>query len=105
MRTYPRHPEHQLDIELGSTVQDRITGFMGIAMSRVEYLTGCTQYGVTARYDGSNGKLGETNYFDWQRLSVAKGPDELADLNTSKVTQRGDGAGEAPGARHDAPTR
>lgn len=66
MRSYPYYPNHQLDIELGSTVQDRISGLTGVVTARVEYLTGCTQYGITPK---------------------------------------GDGAGEAPGARTDAPTR
>ena len=103
MRTHPYYPTHQQDIEMGSTVQDRISGLTGVVTARVEYLTGCTQYGITLRGDGT--KVGDTTYLDWQRLQVKEGPGPLADLNTSATTRRGDGAGEAPGSRTDAPTR
>ena len=103
MRSYPYYPNHQLDIELGSTVQDRISGLTGVVTARVEYLTGCTQYGITPKGDGT--KRGDTTYLDWQCLQVMEGAGALADLNTSATTRRGDGAGEAPGSRSDAPTR
>ena len=54
-------------IHLGNTVRDVITGFAGIAMSRIEYLTGCTQIGVCPRI-GADGKPIEWHYFDLQRL-------------------------------------
>ena len=37
-------------ILLGSQVKDKVTGFEGIAVSRIEYLSGCVQYGVRPRY-------------------------------------------------------
>ena len=37
-------------ILLGQKVKDKVTGFEGIAVSRVEYMNGCIQYGVRPRY-------------------------------------------------------
>lgn len=54
-------------IKLGIEVTDCITDFKGIATSRVEYLTGCTQYGVTPKV-GDDGKLPDIIYFDESRL-------------------------------------
>lgn len=36
-----------MNIQLGNEARDKITGFTGIVTSRAEYLTGCTQYGLT----------------------------------------------------------
>lgn len=35
-----------MSIELGNKVRDLVTGFEGIAISRIEYLNGCVQIGV-----------------------------------------------------------
>lgn len=57
--------EHR--IELGTPVEDIITGFKGIAIARLEHLTGCTQYGVAPRAN-KEGKFEETLYIDETRL-------------------------------------
>lgn len=99
-----RKPAHARDIVLGSTVRCRVTGFTGTAISRVEYLTGCTQYGITPNQN--EGKLPSTEYMDWQRLEALDGSAErYADLLHSPATARGDGAGPAPGPSTTAPTR
>ena len=54
-------------IKLGTEVKDRITGFEGIATSRVEYLTGCTQIGIPSPVD-KDGKVPEIVYLDESRL-------------------------------------
>ena len=53
-------------IKLGSKVKDKITGFTGVAVQRIEYLYGCVRYGV----EGKVGKDGKApfEYFDTQRL-------------------------------------
>lgn len=56
-------------IKLGQKVKDKITGFTGIAVAKAEYLTGCTQIGISPPM-GKDGKLGESMYFDWTRLEV-----------------------------------
>ena len=53
-------------IKLGSKVKDKITGFTGVAVQKIEYLYGCMRYGV----EGKVGKDGKApfEYFDQQRL-------------------------------------
>ncbi|MDR6094934.1 hypothetical protein [Stenotrophomonas sp. SORGH_AS_0321] len=57
---------------LGSTVTDRITGFKGVAVGHVEYLTGCNQTLVVPPVD-AEGKLRDGQWFDDQRLQVSEG--------------------------------
>lgn len=56
-------------LELGQEAKDKITGFKGILTSRVEYLTGCNQYGITPKM-GADGKPGEVNYYDEGRIEI-----------------------------------
>lgn len=54
-------------IQLGHEVRDVVTGFTGIATSRVVYLNGCVQYGITPPID-KEGKRQEVVYIDSQQL-------------------------------------
>jgi hypothetical protein len=56
-------------IPLGSVVRDEVTGIMGIATSRTEYLNGCVQYGVSPKIQ-EDGTLPDPIGFDWQRLDI-----------------------------------
>lgn len=60
-----------MTIQLGNLVRDIITGFQGTAISRVEYLTGCTQFGVVPKC-GKDGKYPDAQYFDDKRLEFVK---------------------------------
>ena len=51
-------------IKLGQMVIHLITGFEGIATSRVEYLTGCIQVGLTRKMKDGDDKPPEAHYFD-----------------------------------------
>lgn len=58
-------------IELGQKVRDVVTGFEGVATSRVEYLNGCVQYAVAPVVNEKDPqKLPDSVYFDVQRLEV-----------------------------------
>jgi len=59
-------------ILLGSKVKDKVTGFEGIAVSRVEYLNGCIQYGIKARYieKDMQGKMPKVEYIDEMQLEA-----------------------------------
>lgn len=71
-----------MTFKLGSKVRDVVTGFEGVATSRVEYLNGCVQYGVQPKC-GDDGKLPEAVYLDHQRLELADAPPlSLASSNT-----------------------
>lgn len=97
-----RQPQGPYEIELGSRVRDMVTGFEGIAMARVEYLTGCTQYGIS---QAGKGELKPCEYLDWQRLEYDPTKNRLHALRTSGATRRGDGPAEAPGRNTMAPAR
>jgi len=43
-----------MEIELGDTVRDKISGFKGIAASRTEFLNGCIQYDVVPKVGKEN---------------------------------------------------
>ena len=57
------------DVVLGNKVKDIITGFEGIATSKVEFLNGCIQYCVKPII-GTDGKMPEGEYIDQQQLVV-----------------------------------
>lgn len=58
---------------LGQEVRDIVTGFVGIAVNRIEYLNGCTQYLVKppcVHKDGEPMKQSEGCYIDDQSLEL-----------------------------------
>jgi hypothetical protein len=59
-------------IKLGSLVKDNITGFEGVATSRVEYLNGCVHVQIQPKTVGKDGKPTESQYFDEQRVELVK---------------------------------
>ena len=59
--------------KLGNKVKDKVSGLVGIATSRVEYLNGCVQYCVRPPVNKA-GELVDGEYFDEEQLSfVSKG--------------------------------
>jgi hypothetical protein len=68
-------------IELGWKVKDMITGFIGTATARVEYITGCDQILVAPPVDEA-GKHVDALYFDVNRLEVVS--KERVELDTSE---------------------
>jgi len=56
-------------IKLGEKVKDEVSGLVGIASARVEYLNGCIQYGVRARVK-ADGTLPDTIFIDENQLEV-----------------------------------
>lgn len=36
-----------MEVELGTKVKDKLTGFKGVATARCEYLSGCVRYEIT----------------------------------------------------------
>ena len=55
------------EIQLGDEVKDRVTGLVGIATARVQYLNGCIQYGVQRPLKKDGEKL-STEYIDQGQL-------------------------------------
>lgn len=71
-------------ITLGSKVKDKITGFTGIAISHVKYLTGCDHIGVVPPVD-KDGKCQQAEYFDINRLEVMEASIQLTPAKDKKV--------------------
>jgi hypothetical protein len=59
--------------ELGTELRDKVTGFTGIAMTRVEFLNGCIQYGLKPKVnDKEPHKMTETIHIDVAQLELVK---------------------------------
>ncbi|HZL20544.1 MAG TPA: hypothetical protein VFG23_22625 [Polyangia bacterium] len=56
-----------MKMQLGTTVRDQITGFLGVVTGRAEYITGCNQALVAPPVDAA-GKSVASEWFDEQRL-------------------------------------
>lgn len=54
---------------LGKELEDKITGFKGIATSEHHYLTGCMQYGLQPKIN-DKGEIPESRFFDEGRLVI-----------------------------------
>ena len=54
---------------LGKHMKCKVTGYEGIATSRVEYLNGCVQYCIKPKML-TDGKMPEGEYIDIQQLDV-----------------------------------
>lgn len=78
---------------LGLTVTDKITGFTGLVIGKVDYLTGCSQLLVQPNKLTSDDNVIESRWFDVQRVEVLNAP----------VVQFNNGA--TPGADKPAPRR
>jgi hypothetical protein len=64
-------PQPVYKFQLGDRVQDAVTGFTGIAVARLEYITGKVQYCVqAAHHDGGTYHIGE--YIDEERLTTCE---------------------------------
>lgn len=58
-------------IDLGDEVQDVVTGFVGVAVARHDYLNGCSRFSVQPKV-GKDGKVPEAVTFDEPQLKVTK---------------------------------
>lgn len=58
-----------IELKLGVRARDKITGFEGIVVSKVSYLTGCDQWCLTPPVD-KDLKVRDGHYFDGARLEV-----------------------------------
>jgi len=53
---------------LGKEAKDKITGFDGIIIGKINYLFGCSQYGISPKC--VDGKVNGTEWFDEGRVEV-----------------------------------
>lgn len=59
--------------ELNQKVKDIVTGFKGVIMARVEYNTGCIQYGIQKEGLNKDGNMESYVYLDECRLKAIVG--------------------------------
>lgn len=85
--------------ELGQEVEDIVTGFKGIVVSRTQYLNKCIRYGVQSTKLKDDGKIKDWEYIDEEQLEpVSEGIIDKIKKKFKNVTQTG-------GPRPDAPMR
>lgn len=75
-------------IEFGAKAKDRVTGFQGSVIGRVQYITGCNQV-LLAPPVGPDGAYRESQWFDDSRLlfepNVADAPLDPAPADSTAV--------------------
>ena len=59
-------------IKLGEKVKDKVSGIIGVAVSRIEYLNGCIQYGVQPKFKKDEDEIKTWNIDEEQLESVKK---------------------------------
>ena len=93
-------------ILLGQKVRDKITGFEGVAISRIEYLSGCIQYGVIPRYNEAEmkGEYPKAEYIDLGQLEKLY-PESLEDDEDNRKDWIEKDAKEPPGGLQSARPR
>lgn len=80
-------------ITLGATYRDKITGFQGVAVGFVTYISGCNQ-ALLAPPVNQEGALRDSQWFDQQRLELVSGTQAVLLDN-----------GDTPGCDRAAPKR
>lgn len=84
-------------INLGDTAKHAITGFTGVVVARVEYLTGCSQLCLQPQGVTDKGDVYDSRYFDEPYVDVVARA-TVADRTLGRV----EGASAAPGRSGDA---
>jgi len=75
---------------LGKKVRDKVTGLVGIAISRLEFMNGCIQFCVKPPVD-KEGKIREGEYIDHQQLEI------IEDAVEPKMSKTGGIMPDTPG--------
>jgi len=75
--------EHKFKFELGKKAKDKISGFTGIITSRIQYLTGCDQYGIKPKIK-ADGEPIEVSYFDEGRIEIVGDGMTTTDVKSDK---------------------
>lgn len=84
-------------IKLGDTAKHAITGFTGVVVARVEYLTGCSQLCLQPQGVTDKGDTFDSRYFDEPYVDLV-----AAGTVPDRTPGRVEGASSAPGRSGDA---
>jgi hypothetical protein len=60
-------------LKMGQKARDVVTGFEGIVVARVSFLTGCDRYALLPQGLNKDGRPFEEQYFDVNRLQLIDG--------------------------------
>jgi hypothetical protein len=60
-------------MKLGDVMRDRVSGFIGVATSRTEWLNGCVRWGLSPQ-KLHEGKVIDSFHFDQEQLEVVRAP-------------------------------
>ena len=63
-------------LEMGREARDTITGFVGIIVGRIRYITGCDQLLICPKVKGDN-EFQEGKWFDEPRLEYTKNENKV----------------------------
>jgi len=58
--------------KLGDEVTETITGFTGVAVAKIEFLNGCTQFAVQPKGLTKDGEMQDKQFIDIQQLEVVR---------------------------------
>ncbi len=64
--------EKLFKFECGDVLKDKVSGFVGVVMTRSEYYTGCIHYGLEARKLTKDNKLADWQFLDEMRLTKVR---------------------------------
>lgn len=67
-----------MNVELGTTQKDRVTGFTGVVTGLCQYITGCSQALLTPK-SSDDGSFKDAHWFDEQRLEEQLVPKVVLD--------------------------
>ena len=77
------------EILLGDFVRCKYTGFRGVAMNKTEFINGCIQFGVAAKFDAKQPipiELSEQSIDSQSLVIVKKGPRHKEDDDEEEST-------------------
>ena len=83
---------------MGQKVKDRVSGFVGIAVARVEFLNGCVRIAIQPKVS-KDGKVVGSTYFDIEQLEVVEGAKAI------KIRERPSGGDRSNVPDRQMPTR
>ena len=75
-------------INLGDKVQDKVSGIIGIATSRTEYLNGCIQFAVMPKVDPKKNDIQSWNIDEGQLKVISSGLKKVPKKRDGGPTRR-----------------
>jgi len=90
-------------VELGDRVKDQVTGFVGIAMGRSEFINKCERFALQDEKLDKDNKVRDLVWFDVEQLVVVKKGALPIPNKSVPIAERPNGPGLNGSRRSDAP--